>query len=357
VSQGSETASVLVDGEPVYVPLRSADQPVVVNAGGHGFYRVAYDDGLRGRLTGSAIRSLSTLERYCLVDDAWAATLSGRMSTADLLGFLGGFVEEREHAVWQAIVVSLRGVNRIVDDDAGDAFRRRVRDLAGPALADLGEPADGERDLTAKLRGLLTTTMGTLGRDQATIAGARKLFDRAATDPTAVDAELLSAATTIVATAGGSDEFDRMVDGYRNGSTPQEQLRHLNALAEFDDADLIRKVCDFAFSDDVKTQNAPFLLRLTIANQQHGDLAWEIVRSRWAEANERFPTNTIVRMIDSVSLLTRPEQVADVAAFFAEHPIEQAATTLDQILERQRVNAALRARESADLGSALSAGA
>ena len=37
-----------------------------------------------------------------------------------------------------------------------------------------------------------------------------------------------------------------------------------------------------------------------------------------------------------------PDLVADAADFFAAHPIEQAAKTLEQILERQRVNAALR---------------
>ena len=69
------------------------------------------------------------------------------------------------------------------------------------------------------------------------------------------------------------------------------------------------------------------------------------MRQQWDEANEKFPGNTIVRMIDPVKLLTRPEVVADVQSFFAEHPIPQAAKTLDQILERQRVNAALHARE------------
>ena len=58
-------------------------------------------------------------------------------------------------------------------------------------------------------------------------------------------------------------------------------------------------------------------------------------------------------MVDSVKLLNRPETVADVQAFFAEHPIEQAAKTLEQILERQRVNAALRQRESERLAQEL----
>ncbi len=42
-----------------------------------------------------------------------------------------------------------------------------------------------------------------------------------------------------------------------------------------------------------------------------------------------------------MKLLTEPTVVADVQSFFAEHPIPQAAKTLDQVLERQRTNAAL----------------
>jgi hypothetical protein len=49
-------------------------------------------------------------------------------------------------------------------------------------------------------------------------------------------------------------------------------------------------------------------------------------------------------MIETVKTLDRPTDVADVQAFFSEHPIEQAAKTLEQTLERQRVNADVRDR-------------
>ena len=124
-------------------------------------------------------------------------------------------------------------------------------------------------------------------------------------------------------------------------------MRHLFALAEFDDADLVRRTCEFAMSDDVKTQNAPFLIGMTMANRRHGAAAWEFVRRNWTAANDRFPSNTIVRMISSLRLRTEPAVVADVQAFFAEHPIEQAIKTMEQVLERQRVNAALRDRDAA----------
>ena len=106
-------------------------------------------------------------------------------------------------------------------------------------------------------------------------------------------------------------------------------------------------------SGEVKTQNSPFLLRQCIANRRHGSAAWRFVRQHWDEANERFPSNTVVRMIDSVKLLNDPATAADVQGFFAEHPIEQAAKTLDQVLERQRVNTALRAREQDRFAAAL----
>ena len=82
-------------------------------------------------------------------------------------------------------------------------------------------------------------------------------------------------------------------------------------------------------------------------------MAWEFVRRHWQRANDEFPTNTIVRMIDPVKLLNTPQNEADVQSFFSEHPIPQAVKTLEQVLERQRVNVALRQREESPLSRAL----
>jgi puromycin-sensitive aminopeptidase len=161
-------------------------------------------------------------------------------------------------------------------------------------------------------------------------------------DRSSIDAELAAAATGVMAATGDAEMYERFVDVYRSGATPQIQLRHLYLLAEFDDPDLLRRTCEFAMSSEVKTQNGPFLLRLCIANRRHGSNAWEFVQRNWEAANERFPRNTIGRMIDSIRTLDRPEHVASARAFFAEHPIEQAARTLEQILERQSVNARVR---------------
>ena len=110
------------------------------------------------------------------------------------------------------------------------------------------------------------------------------------------------------------------------------------------------RTLDFVVGPEVKTQNAPYVLARCIANRERGDQAWRFVREHWDHANAAFPNPSIVRMIEPVKTLTRPDQQADVAAFFAEHDIPQAAKTLQQVLERQRVNVALRAREVAAPG-------
>ena len=111
------------------------------------------------------------------------------MCSSDL-DFLAGFADEREHGVWQAVVVALGGLSRLVDGEALDALRARVRTLVGPTLDDLGGPEPGESDLTGKLRGLLTRTMGSLGADETTIERCRTIFANA---DASTDAELLAA--------------------------------------------------------------------------------------------------------------------------------------------------------------------
>jgi puromycin-sensitive aminopeptidase len=353
VRSGGTESVVLVDAPEVRIALADPGVPVIVNAGGHGFYRVAYSDELRRRLAGDVLASLGSLERYNLVDDAWQEVVAGRLPAADYLTFLEGFTDERELAVWQAIVLGLRGLGRLLDDDAYPSFQARAHALLASAVAELGDPVDGEDDVRAKLRGLLVGAFAIHGADEATRERARSWFEAAEASPAAVDPELVAAATTVVASTGDEGTYEQMLAGYHSAVTPQEQLRHLNALADFDHEALVLRTCELAMTPDVKTQNAPFLLSRCIANRRHGAAAWTFVRQEWDRANEAFPRNTIVRMIATVTMLTDEAVAADVQAFFAEHPIEQAAKTLDQILERQRVNTALRARERERFAAAL----
>jgi len=190
------------------------------------------------------------------------------------------------------------------------------------------------------------------GDDDARVR-CRSIFDRSVVDSSDVHPELAAAATSVVASTGDAVDYGRFRDLFRSAATPQEQLRYLYALADFDDANLILETCRFALSGEVKSQNAPFVLARAMQNRRNGDVAWRFVRENWTHANTTFPVNTIIRMVQPVATLNTPEKGAEVGAFFAEHPIPQSAKTLDQVLERQRVNIALRELEESRFAAAL----
>src|SRR5690606_32421138 len=102
-----------------------------------------------------------------------------------------------------------------------------------------------------------------------------------------------------------------------------------------------------------RTQNAPFLIGACIANRDHGAQAWRLVHQRWSDMNERFPSNSIVRMLHGIRVVSDPALAAEISAFVAEHPVPQGKHGLQQHLERMQVSVALRERENAPLSDLL----
>ncbi|PIE31366.1 MAG: hypothetical protein CSA55_05885, partial [Ilumatobacter coccineus] len=342
---GDEVIRFTLGADPYRRPVGSS--PVVVNAHGHGYFRVSYDPGLRSRLSSEVIAELPTLARYVLVDDAWAEVLAGNLEPIDYLGFVERMGHERHHGVWQSIIKGLSAVVRLVadDEDASAVLAARIRSLVVPVLDELGDPCADDTTTTTRLRAMLLSAGAIFGGDTTTIERARQIYARWAEDGSG-EPNLVAAATVVVAATGDDADYDAFVERSLTGATPQIRLRHLHALAEFPDRSQMERTIAHAFGDQVKAQDAPYFLRVAIANRHHGALAWQGVQDHWDQAMERFPRPSIDRMIDTIVTLDRPDQVDQAAAFLVEHPVEQAAARIDQILERQRVHAALRARSA-----------
>jgi puromycin-sensitive aminopeptidase len=343
-----------VDG-PTAVPVPgSAAEPrrVVANAGGSSFVRIRYGDGLRRALTESP-QELSPIERYGLIDDAWATVVAGLSPVSDFLTLVRGFTEESDVHVWQAVIHGLAWLDRFAEGDVRERLRAYVRDLVSPALDRLGwEPDPGEPDLTRALRGSLAGALAVLGHDAGAVDRLRGI-EESARSGARIDAALASTAVGVVAATGGLEAYEAYLIHRDAAPTPQEQLRYLYALPDFREAELMDRTLELAMTDAVRTQNAPFLLSRSIANRDLGQRAWRFVRERWGQVNDRFPENTIIYVADPVRLLTTPEDEADVQAFFREHDIPQARKMLQQVLERQRINVAFRRRAEGELPTAL----
>jgi len=111
-----------------------------------------------------------------------------------------------------------------------------------------------------------------------------------------------------------------------------------------------------ALDGTIRTQDAPYLMAQCLRHRDHGVMAWRFVRDHWVQMLHAYPDNAIVRMLEGLTLLAEPEVAAEIEAFFAQHPVPQGALTLQQHLEKLRVNVALHVREAESFALGLHSG-
>jgi len=342
----SETRSLLLEDADVTTEV-PAGARVVLDAGGEGFYRVAYPTEWRAELLASG--TLRPLERFSIVDDTWAAVLAGNTPADDVLGLARQLRDEDDLVVWRLLTSVLRSVARVVDGEALTALRAEVGLVLEPAAARLGWlPAPSDDARTRQLRGVVLDALGTLVEDPAVIARASDMYGAANVDP-----DVASACVAIAAAAGDGTTFDDYIARADAATTPQEQLRFLYALGAFPSEELVLRAIDLALSDAVRPQNGPFLVQRALRNRAHGPAAWVRVRDRWTEVRARFSSSLVPRLIEGTTWLVDDASCVDVPRFVEANPVPEGARVIAQHLERQRIHRAVVDRERDRLSAAL----
>ena len=236
------------------------------------------------------------------------------------------FVDETDLSVWERIVGGSGQLERLVEDDAAQRLHTRVATLVGPARARLGPDVDPEDDddRTRSLRGLLLQTAALLGDDGAARERSAELLDAYLADASGVDPCLAAAALVVSATLGDEALHDRLVERFRASDNPQDRERLLLALSRFREPACFRRTLDLALSGAVRTQDAPYLLRETLTNRDNGAAAFAFITEHWSEITERFPANSIPRLVSGIRAVRDRALAERAEAFLADHPIPRA---------------------------------
>jgi puromycin-sensitive aminopeptidase len=353
VKRGVVVKPVMLGAEPATVSLPAPPDWVVVNAGGHGFYRVQYAAPLLKKL-GASLARIAPIERFNLVNDAFALAQSGRMTMPDYLELTARFADERDRNVWTAINGSFGYVNRVIPAELRAGLEALVRQRVGPAAERLGWEAESEEDeLTRQLRGDLLRTLGALGNDPAVQDRARELYRRHRDEGLAVDPNVLPALIAVLAASGGEAEYEEFVRRFKSARTPQEEQRYLFSLAGFRQPELLRRTLEMTINGQVRSQDAPFLVRALLGSVHGREPAWEFVKANWETMARLYPGSAYRRLWEGVTALVSPAWEQDVREFFASRGIVLGGKTLDQYLEQLHVAVLLQQRDAAGLSAYL----
>jgi puromycin-sensitive aminopeptidase len=315
---------------------------VVVNAGGHGFFRVQYAPALLAKLTHRMHEVATPIERFNLLNDAWASTVAGLVPMNDYLALTARFRDETDRNVWTILVSSFTYLNRLVTAEQRPFLEAVVRDRLGPAVSRLGwDPAAGESELVSQLRGDLLRALGILGNDPAVQGPARELYRKGVE---ALDPAVAAAVISVTAFAGAEAEYAEFLRRFKTARTPQDEQRYLYALATFRQPDLLSRTLQKTLTDEVRTQDAPFLVRALMMSVYARELAWRFLKAEWQLMAARYPVSAYRRMWEGVTGLATPELETEVQDFFRATGIQLGGKTLEQYLEQLRIAVTVRAR-------------
>ena len=354
IGDRTEEQQILLTDRETTVPLQSGVTALLVNEGGHGFYRVHHRETLLHQLLDQDHDRLAPIERFNLVSDAWATTVAGLMPLGDYLKLTARFKSERDKNVWSVLLGSFSFLNRIITPDDRVFLETFVRDRVTPAVQDLGwDPQPRESDLTRQLRGDLLDALGRKGNGSATQQQAVKRYRQYRKDPSAVDPNIVPALVGILAHIGDEARYEEFVELYRTAATPQEERRYLFSLAMFRSRELLSRTLTKTINGEIRTQDAPFIVAAAMTNVYSRELAWEFVKTHWEEMDRLFPKQGLRRMCGGIVGLATPELEQDVRAFFASRKIDLGGKTLDQYLEQLSVAVSFREREGGTIQATL----
>ena len=341
-----ETRRLLLTSPETRMPLPSDADSAVINEGGHGFYRVRYGPALLRRLLDAGLNQLAAVERFNLVNDAWAATLARLMPLSDYLDLTGRFTQERDKNVWAVLLESFTFLNRIIDPVERPALEAFVRVRVGPAAESLGWiPQPGENDLIRQLRSELIGTLGRLGNDPDTQDRAAEFYSAARRESTTIDPNLLPALVSILAFTGDTGRYEEFTERFKTASTPQEERRYLFSLAAFRQPNLLERTLSKTLDGAIRVQDAPFIVNAVMSSVYGRELAWSFVKNNWDQMDRLFPKQGLRRMCGGIAFLATPELERDVRAFFSSHKIDLGGKTLDQYLEQLQIAVNMQGRE------------
>ena len=330
---------ILLDRQTIKFDLEDGVDWIFFNANSNGFFRVIYSKDLLVELSKAINSEILPIERYTLLDDLWATVLSGKLSASKFIEFTQNYKNERDLDVWTLLSSCLYSLDKLTDENTNEIFVEKILNIVNPLVDEIGYlPSKNDSARVLELRGIIIKIKANICNDKKTIDFCRELHDLHLKNQKDIEPNLLSSVISVVATNGGSKDYKVFLDNFKNAKNPQDERRYQTSLGLFNHESSFLNTLRITLDGTIRTQDAPYLLALCLRNKKHGGIAWEFIKSNWKNLLNKFPSNSIVRMLSGLTSLSNDELSNDIHKFFEKNHVPQGQLTLDQTLEKLRIN-------------------
>lgn len=269
----TKSTEIVIDSLP-------SEKWVKLNPGTVSYYRTRYTTDMLMQFVPS-IRdmTLPPLDRLGLIDDAFALVQAGQISTVDVLQLIDAYRNEENFTVWTAITNSLSKMQTILSHTKlSEKFNVYGQNLYAPVATKIGwDQSKSEHHLSTLLRSLVLHRLISFSCDE-TINEAKKRFENHVNGVCLLPADLRSVCYKAVLQTGNLNTFEDMLKLYRATDLHEEKDRISRALGSITNIDILHKVIAFAMSEEVRAQDAVFIIVAVALNPKGRDIAWNFFK-------------------------------------------------------------------------------
>jgi aminopeptidase N len=277
-SDGTPKALLLTQDHSTTAAGR-CDEPLSVDAGALGFYRVRYDQATLAINTKN-FPHLPDSDRIALLDDQWALVESGLGSLPAYLELAASMGSDLDSRAWTQIAAALGTIEFAERGTAGhEAFAAYARSVLKPVFEQLGWNAKpGETPDVQLLRRTVIRELGSW-RDQGIIDEARKRFAAFLVDGKSISPDDQGPILTIVAQYADAATFESLHKIARSAKDETELRRYYAALIAVRDPQLAQQAAQIALSTEIPPQAEALRLQLILQLAgDHQELSWRTFR-------------------------------------------------------------------------------
>ena len=281
---------VLMQEKTMQIAAGPCGEPIKLNFGDAGYYRVEYDAATDAALA-KAIETMGPADRVNLLADNWALVEDSRIPVERYFRLVDRVEQDRNRAVWERVMGT---IGRIDDLERGlpgrPAFQAYARSRLRPPFERLGwDRAPGESEDDTILRAKLIGELGALG-DPAVLAEAKRRFASFVKDPGSLDVNLRGSVIFIAGREADRATFDQLRALGSEATSTELRNRYYIALASAKNPELAREALAITLTDEIPADLANGMI-LTVASGEHPELALKFAKANFeALAAKRGPT-------------------------------------------------------------------
>jgi aminopeptidase N len=336
--------TVLVENGTAEVEAGPCGEPVKLNLGDVGYYRVQYDAASQAALARS-IGTMAAADRVNVLADIWALVEAGRAAPAAYLDLLDAIAGDDDRAVWDQ---AIRTFNRLDHLERGrparPALQAYARARLRPVFARFSWDAAGEAGSDrALLRARLIQTLGGLG-DADILAEANRRFAAFLAGPESLRPELREPVIHLAGRTADRATHDTLLALARKATNTEERVRYYLAAASALDPALVQETLALTLTDELPTTIVGGVI-FTAAGE-HRDLALAFVQANFAAlAARQGPSFRDYFVSNLMAGFADPARADELASFAPVHRTSGGRIVAARAMELIRTNADFRARQ------------